>query len=314
MKCTIQWNALTLDQWQERFSQIHRSNILQAYHYAQAIRPVKGQTAKWGLISMDGVEAGLVQISEAKTLFGLLHAVILDRGPLWFEGFGSAVHIKLFFDEMNSLYPLRFGRKRRVIPEIEQGAAIEQIIRQCGFEKTSHPSYQTLWWDLTIDDDEARKNLKKNWLSSLKKVEKSNAKIEWDCEGNFYEELKNYYILDKVDKGYEGISPKLLDNLALFSTQENPMVIGRVKVNSETVAGVLFLIHGRSATYQIGWSSSKGRQICAHHHLLWRARAELRRYNIEQVDLGGINNAAKGLSQFKQGTGAEPITLAGHYS
>lgn len=317
MKCEIIWNKLSLNEWQVRFAKIKQSNILQSYHYAQAAAKTWGQRAQWGLITIDGVEAGLVQTLESKILFSAIHGVILDRGPLWFEGFGTAVHIKLFFDTIHQKFPARWGRKRRVLPEMKAGGAIEQIIKQCGFDKKQDIlGYQTIWWDLTIDDEQARASLKSNWRGSLKKAENSNIKIEWDNEKKSYPLFKACYMADKAAKQYDGVSPKLLDNLALFSTQASPMVIGKAVLNGQEIGAILILTHGSCATYQIGWTLDKGRETCAHHLLLWQARAVLKKHNITMLDLGGINDKdekAKGLSNFKRGTGGDIVQLAGHY-
>ena len=154
----IQWNVLALEEWEARFNAVSRTNILQSYIYAQANAPLERQKVRWGLIVINGHEAGLVQMMEASALFNLLHGVIIDRGPLWFDGFGGAAHIKLFFDEINKQFPNRFGRKRRFIPELEDGSAVQGILKQCGLKKLEEQnSYQTLWWDLSIDDDIAVK-------------------------------------------------------------------------------------------------------------------------------------------------------------
>lgn len=321
MKCTILWNTLPLDQWQKRFASVAQSNILQSYSYAQACAKTYGQKARWGLIMMEDQEAGLVQIIESRLFFGGIHALILDRGPLWFDGFGGAAHIKLFFDEINQQFPKRFGRKRRILPEIDTkiggGGAVEQIIRQCGFEKKDNIyGYQTIWWDMTLDDATARAQLKSNWRGSLKKAENAGLEIEWDFDQKLMNEFKMHYIQDKLSKGYTGISPKLLNNLALFSAQQKSMIIGRAKLGGESIAGILLLMHGQCATYQIGWSMDKGRQNAAHHLLLWQARDVLKDYNVQKLDLGGINDHdenQKGLSSFKRGIGGREVELAGHY-
>ena len=65
MLCEIQWNSLSVEAWESRFAAIARSNILQSYDYALASAKLNRQRARWGLIMMDGKEAGLVQILEA---------------------------------------------------------------------------------------------------------------------------------------------------------------------------------------------------------------------------------------------------------
>lgn len=311
----IRWNVLTLEEWEARFNAVSHSNILQSYVYAQANAPLERQRARWGLILINGQEAGLVQMMEAGVLFNVFHGIIIDRGPLWFEGFGGAVHIKLFFDEFNKQFPNRFGRKRRFIPELEDGGAAKGILKQCGLQKLEgQEGYKTLWWDLMIEDDLARENLKGNWRGSLNKAERAQMTIEWDNSGIFYPWLREIYRKDKALRGYSGASPQLLDNLAQFSTQENPMIIGRAQKDGQDIAAVLLLKHGQSATYQVGWSSDVGRECCAHHLLLWQARNILRKYDVKQLDLGGINDEAEGIKKFKEGTGAKMFGLIGHYS
>lgn len=307
---TIEWNNLLLDAWQERFDSVPRSTILQSYPYAQAAAKIYKQKSRWGLIKIGEQEAGLVQIQEAGILWNFIHAVILDRGPLWFDGFGGAAHIKLFFDEFNRQFPNRFGRKRRILPEVESGATAQALLNQTGLiKKQDQPPYQTLWWDLDIEPD-----LRPNWRGSLKKAQKSDLEIEWDDTGRFYPELKLNYAVDKAARGFAGASPQLLDALAQFSTQANPMIIGKASKNGVMIALVMFLKHGQSATYQVGWSSDEGRRHCAHHLLLWRGRDVLQRYGVRQLDLGGVNDDNEGLKKFKQGTGARHSCLVGFYT
>jgi len=323
MNCIIEWNVLLLDEWQARFDKIARSNILQAYHYAQANAKTKKQKARWGLIKIGDPktgfqEAGLVQIQEAGLFWNAIHAVILDRGPLWFDGFGGAAHIKLFFDEFNAQFPNRFGRKRRIMPEVEAGATAEAILKQTGMTKNDNLGfYQTLWWDLDLNNEDGS-DLRPNWRGSLKKAEKaereSGLSIEWDDTGRFYPELKVHYATDKAMRGYGGASPQFLDALAQFATQRDPMIIGKALLNGETIALVMFLKHGRCTTYQVGWSSDAGRQYCAHHLLLYRSRTMLQEYGVKQLDLGGINDENAGLKKFKQGTGSSLSHLIGFYT
>ncbi len=315
MHCKIQWNILSLAEWNGHFDQIARSNVLQSYTYAQAQCKLKRQKARWGLITIDDKPAGLVQILEAGILKNLFHAVILDRGPLWFEGFGGVIHIKLFFEEFDRQFPNRFGRKRRIIPEIQASPTAEAVIKQIGLERFEEQTpYQTLWWGLMQSDEEAREGLRSNWRGSLKKAENSDIRIEWDITGKLMPWMMLHYKIDKMNKGYLGASPQLMDNLAIFSARDNPMVIGKASLKGEDIAGVLFIKHGRSATYQIGWSSDKGRESAAHHLLLWQARNVLQQLGVKELDLGGVNDeTAAGVKKFKCGTGADEIELIGQY-
>lgn len=76
------------------------------------------------------------------------------------------------------------------------------------------------------------------------------------------------------------------------------------------VAGMLFLRHGASASYHIGWSGEEGRRLNAHTLLLWRAADWLAKKGHKQLELGTLDTeGTPGLARFKLGAGAEAIPL-----
>lgn len=79
-----------------------------------------------------------------------------------------------------------------------------------------------------------------------------------------------------------------------------------------TVAGMLFLRHGTSATYHIGQTSAEGRARHAHTALMWAAIKWLAGQGVQQLELGTIDTeSAPGLARFKLGTGAQVRPLGG---
>jgi hypothetical protein len=316
MKCDIQWNSLSLPEWEERFAQIKRSNFLQSYVYAQGACQHYRQKVRWGLLLIDGKEAGLVQLFEAGFLFNLFHAVIIDRGPLWFDGYGHAAHVQAFLKEFQAQFPKRIGRKRRILPEIDGGLAANALIKQVGLEKLEEKEpYETYWLDLLKNKQDLRVNLDGKWRNSLKKAEEANLTIEWDEKGALYPWIRAEYSLDKTLRGYGGISPQFLDILTPFLLNNRSMVIGKAMLDGCAIAGVLLICHGQSATYQIGVTTEQGRDVNAHHLLLWQGAAILKDKGISELDLGGVNDdTAEGIKRFKKGMGGEPYRLVGHYA
>lgn len=308
----IAWDTLSINDWETRFSRIPFSNLLQSYSYARAASPFYKQKPRWGLILIDGKEAGLVQMFEAGILWNAIHALIIDRGPLWFEGFGGALHTKLFFDEINRLYPARFGRKRRFLPEIEDGLTAQKLIAQTGLtHRADQTGYQTVWIDLIKDEDILRQELRGNWRTSLSKAEKSGIALSSDITALDW--AVGIYAADKEMRGYNGIPPALLKNYATILAQQGDVMLTRAVMDNENVAFIITVTHGRSATYLVGWSSDQGRDVCAHHFLLWNEMVRLKSKGIKEFDLGGINEESAGIKTFKEGMGGRTVRYVGHY-
>ncbi len=305
---------MSLEDWQNRFGMLERGNLLQSYGYARAICPLNRQKARWGLIQIDGQNAGMVQILEAGILGNLFHAVILDRGPLWFEGFSSAVHIQTFFECFNKQFPKRWGRKRRIIPEVEDGPAAKALFKTLGFERQASPGYQTVWLDLRPDEDVLRAGLRPNWRNKVKKAENRGLEVEWDETGKFFSGLLRNYQSDRVKKGYDGPSASVLKALARTFGESEEILIGQALLEKEVVAAIFILCHGATATYQVGWNSETGREVAAHNFLLWQALGILKEKGIKNFDLGGTNDdSAQHVKRFKEGLGGKTVTLVGHY-
>lgn len=82
--------------------------------------------------------------------------------------------------------------------------------------------------------------------------------------------------------------------------------------DAEPIAAMLFLRHGNTATYHIGWTSEQGRAASAHHLILTRAAEALAAQGVVQMDLGSIDTeTAPGLARFKLGTGARAVRTGG---
>ncbi|MCT4682923.1 MAG: GNAT family N-acetyltransferase [Roseicyclus sp.] len=80
------------------------------------------------------------------------------------------------------------------------------------------------------------------------------------------------------------------------------------------IAAMLFFRHGRTATYQVGWSNGAGRAASAGPVLMWHAMLALQATGVEMIDLGLAEpDTAPGLARFKLGTGAALRALGGSW-
>ncbi len=314
--CTIDWSPIPAEVWDAAFASIRRSTLLQHFAYAQANRAVNQTGAKHGMIFVAGQSAGLVQISEVGVLRNMVHAVSLDRGPLWFEGYGTPEHVAAFFAAFAAEFPKRFGRKLRLLPEAVDNQPNRKAIAEAGYARREDvPGYETIWLSLDADQDSLRARLNGKWRNILSKSERSALSVSEDWSGASSAHFLNTYEEDRAAKGYDGPSVNLLLHLLKFMLPRGEAVIFNAAHDDEVVAAILVLLHGASATYQVGWTTDAGRKLGAHHQLLWRAVVRLKEKAILDLDLGGINDeGAAGVKKFKQGLGGKAVTLVGFYN
>lgn len=299
---------------QNCYLRLCNANLLQSYDYARAIAPLYQQKIRIGIIKINNLEAGLVQVLEAGHP-RFLHAIVLDRGPLWFEGYGLPEHIRAFFEEFNRQFPRRIFRRRRIVPEIHKGTEQETTFLDLNFKARSTKGYQTIWIDVQKDEDLLYADLSKGWKHSLKKAAEANLSADWDDQGRLFEWFMKGYQIHKRAKNYPSPSPAAMQRLHDVFTPQGKMLIGRAMLDNRPVGAILLLCHGRAATYQVGWVFGDGRACGANHFLLWDSLRLLKEKGVYDLDLGGINDeSAKGVKQFKQGMGGQLIELVGHYA
>jgi len=313
--CVIDWNTLSLDEWHSRFAQIRKAPLTQSYEYAIAASPVLGQTPRWGVIKINNKEAGLIQIMEAGLFKNALHGVNLDFGPLWFKGCDTAKNWDLFLTQYNKLFPRRFGRKRRCLFN-KNNTSIEQQLTDNKYKKSTRiKEYETIWIDLKKDQNKLLENLDSKQRNRIRKTEKKDVGILWDQLGLDIDWLLKNYMRDRLMKNYAGASPKLIRSMCRIFGKDKKILMGTAIKDGEKIGAILIFYHGKSATYQIGWSSDIGRKHGVNAYLLWNAFAKLKGDDIHDFDLGGINNdTAQSIKKFKQSFGGEITRYSGLYT
>ncbi len=313
MLCNIEWNYLKFGEWEAYSAHVLRPSLLQSFAYAQAYNKVHKSNSHIVLFKINNEPAGLLQYFEQKTVGGLYKTIAIDGGPLWFDGFDTLYNNISFIADFRRRYPARPFRKVRILPNMKDDRDLHRAFDDYGFQLYTTP-YQTIWVDLKKSQDQLRQDMRKNFRNMISKAERADITIEWDISGRTLPWLTKRHELDAKNKGYKALSRIFISSLfESFSDQEN-FVIGRAFMENKPVAAMLLLCHGKSATYQIAWSSKTGRREGAQNYLLWNGFAVLKNKGILNLDLGGVNDeTAKGVKDFKLGIGGTLVKTAGLY-
>lgn len=308
----IDWDNHDSESWRRHLMQVGRSNLIQTWPYAQAIRSTAQRHTRFGLIRLAGRPAGFCQVQELR-LAGF-HYVGLHRGPLWFDSPSDPPPAAAFFAEFATRYPPKLGRFRRILPELPASTANHDMLNEHGFRRQGE-GYHTLWLDLRPPLEDLRAGLHQKWRNRLRHGEASGLRCDNRTDSAALDWLLPRYLADRKVKGYRGPSAAMVTAMGhSFGVQNEILLLRACQGDGTIVAAIMLFLHGRAATYQIGWSNSDGRRMAATNFLLWQAIEMLKSRGIDWFDLGGIHPAAApGLTHFKRGLGGIPYRTVGAY-
>lgn len=261
------------------------------------------------VVERDGEPLALAQFIVRR--FGRLGAVALcSRGPLWLRPLDAADKSRAYRALRRTL-PLSGLRFMLVTPEEAAGApnGLSPLRRVM-------TGMSTVMLDLTQPPDALRAALDHRWRNRLVSGERAGLSVQRvGANPSQWRWLVDADIEQRRQKGLSGLpAPFFGHYVRVRAPATKAMLALRADAGRERVAAMLFLQHGAAATYEIGWSGERGRELHAHNLLLWQAIGELQARGVRRLDLGGVNTGrSAGLARFKLGTGGEVLTLAGTY-
>ncbi len=239
------------------------------------------------------------------------------RGPTFAAGICAADKVAAlrFLKRQFSPWKRQF---LQLMPEVIDSKDDRTLMKRAGFTRIMTGT-STIWVDLSHDEASLRSQLAGNWRNQLKKAEQSNFTIA--VGGS---KPKHYnWLLEKEDeqrqnRGYSavplGLVPAYRSAEIKSATKTPPLVSVTAHEKGAQIAGALFLLHGTSATYHIGWVGERGRALNAQNRVLFDGMLSLKAQGVKWLDLGGVDTGPQAaIARFKLGLGHLPETLVGTY-
>lgn len=278
-------------------------SLQQGWAYGEAVAAGSVGRHRFVARGADGAPLAVAQVAERR-FFGGLRMAVLMRGPLWLGGAPSAA------DEAALLEALRGRLGGAVLLWTPEDA--DAADRRHGFRRVM-TGYTTPWLDLARPANAIRAGFEPRWRNRLVQAEAGRLRAKTVRSGPLLDWLIAANEAYRKRVGYEGPAPPFLHRLCAACAPEGPLVLV-AQEGSEPVAGIVVLRHGAAATYLVGCTSPRGRELRAHHLLLWRAIGALQDEGVRALDLGGIETVnAAGIARFKLGLGGRVVTYAGTY-
>jgi hypothetical protein len=306
---TLDWDGARQADWDRLIDLMPRSTLEQTWAYGAAAEVAQGHRVRRAVVKDGETAIGLVQVL-GKPLLGAVHIAEILRGPLWLPDAPAAAR-QDGLAAIRSAFRLRRRRLLLWMPEMPQSPESNTALRALGM-RPMLTGYSSVWLDLSRPLDKIRAALDGKWRNALRHAERSRLKAQISRGGRAFDWLLERHDAFRRARRFRAPSPALVKAFAAATRRKSDVVVATAALGSEFVAGALFLVHGRAATYYVGWSGAEGRQHEAQNLLLWQGIAALQDSGVTALDLGGIDTRrSPGIARFKLGLGGEVFTLAG---
>lgn len=312
---SISWNETSRLDWDKAYAASHAA-YQQDWAYGEAIQALSNQATllRACIRRADNTPIAIAQII-ARPFAMIGKFALCTHGPAWLNA-PTPEEKRETYRILKSKLPLRWPKLLVITPD-------EEPLPATGLKglKRVMTGEATVRIDLTKDDETLRTALDQKWRNRLKKAEGSDLKfMKAGAKPAQYRWLLETESKQREKRGYRALPPALTENWQSSKTAAKGadktagIAQYRADLGRDTTAAMLFLVHGKRATYHIGWSNDDGRKHGAHNLILWNALQDLRSQGVEQVDLGGVNTqSGAGIARFKLGTNGALIKRAGAY-
>ncbi len=278
----------------------------QHWTYGASMR-APGMSVHRAEVIVDGRTVAMAQFVCRRYAF-VLGVALCTRGPLWLTELPDTLKSRIQ-RELKRTLPLRRPRFTLLSPDLNDPAhpSMASLTRVL-------TGYSTVIVDLSPSMTQLRAGLHTYWRNRLRYAEKSGLHIAHvGTAPHEYRWVLEEERRQRERKQFYSLPLGFVDNYLDAGGSEAALIL-KAEYQSRPVAAMLFLIHGRSATYHLGWIHAQGRALNAHNLILWNAFEQLKQRGIDTLDLGGVNtHDLPGISRFKINTGGKVVTYAGGF-
>lgn len=304
----VTWNAIDAAAWDAQHARMGAA-LQQDWAYGACMKTL-GVHVLRGWVTRDGEPVAMAQFIVRYFAGQLASMALCSLGPVWLTSVTTKEKQQIYLALKKSI-PLNKLRIVLFTPAEERGANLG-----LSSWRRVMTGQSTVMLDITKSLPELRAGLDKRWRHRLGGAENSELTIHRvGTNPGQYRWLLDADMQQREKRGLLGLPLQFFDLYAQSRQQPSKNILTiRADIGRDRVAGMLFLIHGESATYQVGWTNDAGRDQHAHNLILWHGIQELQARGVRMLDLGGVNTIrSAGIARFKMSTGGNVVTYAGSY-
>lgn len=220
--------------------------------------------------------------------------LMTSRGPIWQQEVCDAQKVTLL--------------RRSGLRLINADSDDPTVLRAAGYRRLMTPAYiaeLNLTGTLTMRIAGMKPKWRNAWRTS-----KNVAVTKQHFDPHAHAWILQADLDQQRSKGFRGLPHALIKAYAASHPKTVQVLIAAD--GQMPIAAMLFVLHAPVVTYHIGWTSSRGRSLCAHHHMIVPAADCFSQDGFVRLDLGHVDTVnSPGLARFKIGCGAQVRPLGG---
>ncbi len=303
------WNASIRETW-EQFENTQPHLLEQSWAYGDAMQR-QGLGVQRAQILIDGVCMAQAQFITRRVL-AYIGLASCSRGPIW-SAHVSAPQRAQALQQLQQAMPTRPWRATLFSP-----SAADPQFQAADTGRLSQviTGDSTVLLDLRLSEAQLRAKLHGKWRNRLRQAEQhAQVHLFSGTDDQRLASTLQREVQQRREKRFHGLPIEfVLSFVACGPSSTANYWLCEASLQGQPVAAVLFLRHGNTATYHIGWLAPPARAMNLHNLLLWRGLCDLKKQGVHWLDLGGVNTEdLGGISHFKLGMGGEKITHPGTY-
>jgi len=271
-----------------------RVALQQSREYATALRML-GCDVQVATICDGGTPIARAQFIMANRPV-LRRIPLMSRGPVWLAENLSPVVKYAAIAALN-------GAMKSTAHLVNAATPIDdQVLQSNGYARLMPPQTVALL-DLASSADKRSAAQNGKWRNRLR----SALKADLDITQNAFSPARDQWLLSaetaqRRARRYQALPQAF--TLAFARSNPKKARLFLALHRGAPIAAMLFLLHGATASYHIGWTGPDGRRKNAHTLLLWTASNWLADQGFLSLDLGTIHPQTPRLNRFKLGSGA----------
>lgn len=172
------------------------------------------------------------------------------------------------------------------------GLDFERFALELGLSR-SGDQYQTFLLDLHHSPDKLKKAMDPKWRSDLKKGMLQGLTITRSTESEDFARFQTLFDDLSTTKGFEVTQgPSFFASVANQAVDGERIVLHSISRDGELLSGHIGAFSGSTATYLLGATSARGRDLRASYVAQWAVIEFARSLGMRWYDLGGADEAA----------------------